>query len=68
MKKLSKRDQYFLEMLETERKYRSKTGGDDCDEPYITPILFSISDTLRFLVSLLGCVFGVLLTLLACRL
>lgn len=64
MKKLSKSDQYFLKMLDDESKYRAATGGENCDKPFITPILFSIRDTLRSIFYVLACFCGGLIALL----
>lgn len=64
MKKLSKEDKYYLEMLEYERQYRARTGGEDRDTPFVTPLLFAIRDTLRTLLVLLGLLLGCFLTML----
>lgn len=63
--KLSKKDKYYLKMLNAEAKYISKTGGEDCNEPFITPILFSLLDTLNFIFYLLFALLGALLASLA---
>lgn len=60
--KLTKEDKYFTEMLDKERKYRAKTGGDDCDEPIMVPLLFGIRSTLSIILRLLAFLFGMQLT------
>lgn len=64
-KKPLKKEKYFLEMLDAERQYRRQTGGEDCDKPFITPVLFSLLDSLEIylfvIIFLLGAIFGCLL-------
>ena len=67
MKKISKKDKKFAEMLNAERKYRAATSGNDADEPFITPILFSLLDALNFVGYGLFFVLGVLLAFVAMR-
>ena len=64
MKRTSKKDQYFIEMLNAERKYRTAAGGEDADEPFITPVLFSLLDALTYVGIGLFAVFGSLLTII----
>ncbi len=67
MKKLSKKDRYFVEMFSAERKYRAATGGKDADEPFITPILFSLLDSLDLLFRVLCIGLGSILTFFILR-
>ena len=62
MKKLRKPDRKFVEMLNAERQYRAATGGNNADEPFITPILFSLLDTLNLIFYLLCFLGGAVLT------
>lgn len=64
MKKRGKKAEYYLKMLDEESKYRAATGGEDSDEPFITPLLFSILDALRALEILLALLFGLAIPLL----
>lgn len=68
VKKLRKKDAYFLEMLNAESKYRATTGGKDCDKPFITPILFSLLDTLNLCLYAICFLGGSIFTLLLVRL
>lgn len=63
-KKLSKADEYYIKMLDKESKYRAATGGHDCDDPFVTPLLFLIRSTLRSIFFLLAFFCGALLTIL----
>lgn len=65
MKKVSKKDRYYLRMLNAEAKYIAKTSGEDSNEPFITPLLFSLLDSLNLLTVLLGCNLGFLIALLS---
>ena len=49
MKKLTKKDEYFIKMLNAERNYRRSNDGEDGNEPFVTPILFSILDVLKII-------------------
>ena len=57
MKKIRKKDKYFLKMLEAESEHRSQQTGDQDTEPFITPVLFSILDALNR-ISVLLCIIG----------
>lgn len=60
--------EYFAKMLDEEREYRAATSGDKADEPFVTPLLFSILDSLRAVAVILSFFLGGLLTLLFLRL
>ena len=64
MKKCSKEDQYFMEVLDEERKYRAHTSGHQAEAPFMTPLLFRILFTLRGIRYTLSLFLGVLLALL----
>ena len=55
-------------MLDEEREYRAATSGDKADKPFVTPLLFSILDSLRAVSVILSFFLGGLLTLLVLRL
>lgn len=65
MKKIPYKEEQFLKTLEQEREYRCKSSGDNGNEPFLTPLLFSIKHSLHVIISLLGFLVGyVLLQLL----
>lgn len=61
MKRRSKEDEYFVKKLEAEIQYLHATSGGKCIEPFVTPLLFRLLDTLRMISFLLSCIFGLLL-------
>lgn len=61
-KKLSKKDEYFIKVLDYERKHRANNGCNDSDEPLITPLLLEIKDTLNSVFILLFALLGAFIT------
>ncbi len=68
MKKPRKKQDDLMEMLDAESEYRRQQTGNECDEPFITTLLYLILSQLEF-ISLFLCVFGgILIALLFVRL
>lgn len=64
MKKRRNGEDYFIKVLEEEREYRAATSGDQADQPFITPLLFSLRDSLRAIEIILSLFLGVMVALL----
>ena len=45
-KRFDELDEY-IKALNAERKYRASTSGNKADEPFVTPLLYSLTSVLR---------------------
>ena len=68
MKNPRKKQDDLMEMLNAESEYRRQQTGNECDEPFVTTLLYQILSQLEFISTFL-CVFGgILIALLFVKL